>query len=89
MPLAYYVYYRVGALDEATLEPCVRRVLDEVRSATGIQGRLLKQHPGGGTWMEAYEGVVDPARFDEALAVAVARAGFPAELQRKAERFAE
>jgi Domain of unknown function (DUF4936) len=67
MLLNYYIYYRVAPPETAR----VRAVVDEVQSAlardTGIQGRLLRRDDDPSTWMEIYEAVADPLRFEAAL----------------------
>jgi 3-methyladenine DNA glycosylase/8-oxoguanine DNA glycosylase len=40
--------------------------------ATGVQGRLLRRVGDDGTWMEIYEAVPEPERFERELAAAVA-----------------
>jgi hypothetical protein len=42
--------------------------------ATGVQGRLLRRVEDDGTWMEIYESVADPERFERELAAAAAGA---------------
>ena len=67
MLLNYYIYYRVTPSAAAR----VRAVVDAVQAAlgqdTGIQGRLLRRDDDPTTWMEIYEGVADPLRFEAAL----------------------
>lgn len=65
--LNYYVYYRVVIAETAR----VRAVLEAVQAAlgedTGVRGRLLRCSDDPSTWMEIYEGVADPPRFEAAL----------------------
>lgn len=87
----YYIYYRV-ALSEAAR---VRAVVDEVQSAlardTGIQGSLLRRDDDPSTWMEIYEAVADPNRFEAALERLLAQHRFDAcmgpDSRRHTERF--
>ena len=67
MPLNYYIYYRVAPAMAAR----ARAALDAVQSAlaqdTGVRGRLLRRDDDTSTWMEIYEAVADPQRFEAAL----------------------
>lgn len=67
MPLNYYIYYRVDPSEAAR----VRAVVDSIQSAlaleTGIRGSLLRCDDDPSTWMEIYEAVADPPRFENAL----------------------
>ena len=70
-------------------------VVEAVQSAlgedTGIQGRLLRRSDDPSTWMEIYEAVADPPRFEAALERLLAQHGFEACLapdsRRHSERF--
>jgi len=91
MLLNYYIYYRVAPSEAAR----VRAVVDAVQSAlgqdTGIQGRLLRRDDDPSTWMEIYEGVADPLRFEAALERLLAQHGFggcmASDSRRHTERF--
>jgi Domain of unknown function (DUF4936) len=91
LAVSYYIYYRVALPQQA-----VQVVLDmqaRLMIETGIRGRLLHKQDEPALWMEIYEGVTDPARFEAALDRLVAAAQFEALLQagsgRKIERFLE
>ena len=89
--LNYYIYYRVAPSEAAR----VRAVVDAVQSAlhrdTGIQGRLLRRDDDPSTWMEIYEAVADPLRFEAALERLLAQYGFDGcmapDSRRHTERF--
>ena len=93
MAWSYYIYYRVDATQQAAAAAGARKVLDAVHRSTGITGRLLKKRNEALLWMEIYEGVGDGAKFEWALAEAVAGSGIAAALQpgsvRHIECFAE
>ena len=67
MLLNYYVYYRVAPSEAARVRTVVDAVQSALRQDTGIQGRLLRRDDDPSTWMEIYEGVADPLRFEAAL----------------------
>lgn len=76
MLLNYYIYYRVAPGEAAR----VRALVDTLQSAlcqdTGIEGRLMRRDNDPDTWMEIYEGVADPPRFEAALDRLLALHGF-------------
>ena len=69
----YYIYYRVDAADTPTLEPLVRSMQARLECRTKVAGRLLKQRADSLLWMEIYENVTEPARFESALDEVVAQ----------------
>ena len=91
MLLNYYIYYRVAPSEAARM----RAVVDAVQSAlgqdTGIQGRLLRRDDDPTTWMEIYEGVADPLRFEAVLDRLLAQHSFDgcmaSDSRRHTERF--
>jgi hypothetical protein len=90
MKCSYYIYYRTAA-DAATVRATVASMQAALAAATGIPGRLLRRADDATTWMEIYEDVADPARFERELAAAVERCGaralLPAGGDRHVERF--
>jgi hypothetical protein len=70
---SYYVYYRSAAAPAAVREAVIAMQVTLAR-ATGVQGRLLRRVEDDGTWMEIYESVADPERFERELAAAAAGA---------------
>lgn len=89
MPTHYYIYYRAAASEGERLHAAVTRMQADVRSTTGIAGRLLRRRDDARTWMEIYEDVQDTAQFEAALADAADACGLGALLEsaRVIERF--
>lgn len=86
MAYSYYVYYRVDGKRAAEAERAVLQLLDAVKQATGVAGRLLKKRTEPALWMEVYENVRDDAKFEAELAAAVARLKLQAYLQPESGR---
>ena len=91
MPLNYYIYYRVAPSAAARARKVVDAVQSALRADTGIRGRLLRRDDDPSTWMEVYETVADPLRFEAALDRLLAQHGFDAcvapDARRHTERF--
>jgi ribulose 1,5-bisphosphate carboxylase large subunit-like protein len=83
-----YVYYRSSAGARAVRE-AVGAMQAALARATGVSGRLVRRVEGDGTWMEIYEDLADPARFESELAAAVASFGLEALLAPGATRHIE
>lgn len=73
MPYAYYIYYRVDPDKVEECAPKVGKLLEVVKDATGVAGRLLKKRGEPLLWMEVYENVDDEAKFEWELADAADR----------------
>lgn len=72
----FYVYYKVRAIDAATLAPLVRAMQRRLAQDAGVQVQLKRRpqdQDGLQTWMEVYPGVGDA--FAAQLAQAVDAAG--------------
>lgn len=89
MAYSYYVYYRVDRDRSAAAEKAVLQLLDALKQATGIAGRLLKKRTDPLLWMEVYEKVRDDAKFESELATAVTRLKLQDYLQADATRRVE
>jgi hypothetical protein len=91
MLLNYYVYYRIAASEATRTRAVVEAVQSALEHDTGVQGRLLRREDDPGTWMEIYEAVADPSRFETALGGLLAQHGFDGCLapdsRRHTERF--
>lgn len=87
--LVYYIYYRVDPARAAVAEARVRELQTALDCRTGVAGRLLKKRGEPHLWMEVYEEVEDPARFEETLAQLVEEKGLRALLAPGAERRVE
>ena len=88
MSRSYYVYYRSAAAP-ASVREAVIAMQAALARATGVQGRLLRRVEDDGTWMEIYESVADPERFERELAAAAAGARLEALLAPGATRHVE
>ena len=82
------MYYRSAATAAAVRE-AVAAMQAALAQATGVQGRLLRRVENDGTWMEIYEDVGDPARFERELAAAAKGAHLEALLAAGATRHVE
>jgi hypothetical protein len=91
MLLNYYIYYRVAPAEAARVRAVVGTVQSALGQDTGIQGRLLRRDDDASTWMEIYEAVADPLRFEAALERLLAQHGFDgcmaSDSRRHTERF--
>lgn len=63
----YYIYYRINVKDAVEAETLVRSMMARLACRSGIYGRLLKKHGEPGLWMEVYEDVREPERFERLL----------------------
>ena len=79
----YYVYYKVPAHQVDSLRPRVQALFAAIREQCGVQGRWMHRRDDPATYMEVYEDVRDPARFEALLA----REGAALGLERHVERF--
>ena len=73
MPCSYYIYYRIDPARLSAGPARIRELLDAVRQATGVSGRLQTKRGEPNLWMEIYENVADEAKFEWELAEAVSR----------------
>jgi hypothetical protein len=67
----YYIYYRVSENNAHDAEPLVRAMQARLACRSGVHGRLLKKRDDPGLWMEVYEQVGHPERFELLLGQAV------------------
>lgn len=70
MSASLYVYYKTAA--DARVAPRVQAMQEELARRCGVQGRLLRRRDDASTWMEVYEGLLEPEWFEAMLAEAVA-----------------
>ncbi len=71
MSLNYYIYYRVSENNAGEAETLVRSMQARLACRSGVAGRLLKKRDETGLWMEIYEDVAEPERFERLLGQAV------------------
>jgi len=74
----YYIYYRVPVENAKRARAAVSALQRELSDLTGIAGRLLRRRHDETTWMEIYENVADPERFEAELGELVERHGITA-----------
>jgi hypothetical protein len=86
----FYVWYTVrGDLDAAMRE--ISRMITAVETHTGVAGRVLARRDDPSTWMEIYENVAEPSRFERVLNDLAREQGvlaFVEDGRRHTERFA-
>lgn len=90
-PVHYYVYYRIAAPHAAAARGVIEAVLRALEDRAGIVGRLLQGIDEPLLWMEVYENVRNPERFEAILGDLLAARRFTAFLapgsERRIERF--
>jgi len=90
-PVHYYIYYRVAAPHAAAARGVIEAVLRAREDRAGVVGRLLQGMEDALLWMEVYENVGDPQRFEATLEDLLAARRFAAFLapgsERRIERF--
>ena len=67
----YYIYYRVSEKNVDEAETLVRSMQARLACRSGVAGKLLKKRGEPGLWMEVYENVAEPGRFEGLLDQAV------------------
>lgn len=75
MKFSCYVYYKVPVENAQRARAAVSAMQQDLSDVTGIGGRLLRRRDDETTWMEIYENVADPQRFEVELAELVERHG--------------
>jgi hypothetical protein len=90
-PVSFYIYYRIAASYAADARATVERVIDTLTRQFAVSGRLLRAQDDATLWMEIYENVVEPVRFEAALNGSLAQTRFESWLlpgsTRRTERF--
>jgi hypothetical protein len=66
-PVHCYIYYRVDPARAADARETIAAVLASIEERAGVMGRLLQRQDEPMLWMEVYESIRDPARFEETL----------------------
>lgn len=64
----YYIYYRIDPASLLQVTRAVGTMLESMERLTGVRGRWMRRRDDPTTCMEVYEGVVDEAVFEAALA---------------------
>jgi hypothetical protein len=70
-----YIYYCVAPDKIKDARSAVLDLLETVKMATGVQGRVMCRLEDANTWMEVYEPVEDPDRLVNIIEQAVAESG--------------
>jgi len=70
---SFYVYYRIAEENEAAARRAVMALFAELRTGTGVSGRLMRRRDNPIMWMEIYERVSDIDTFERALISSAAR----------------
>jgi hypothetical protein len=65
--ISYFIYYRVAPGREPLAKEQVGRLQAKLAAAIGVRGRLMIKRGEPNLWMEVYEAVSDPARFERTL----------------------
>jgi hypothetical protein len=90
-PVNVYIYYRIAPSYAADARAAVEGVIDALTRQFAISGRLLRAQNDDALWMEIYENVVEPLRFEAALNASLAQTRFESWLSpgstRRTERF--
>jgi hypothetical protein len=76
-PCSLYVYFKLAAPD-AALCGRLSAMQSELARQTDVSARLMRRRDDTLTWMEVYEGIVDPDAFTLTLAEALAKHGIDA-----------
>ena len=89
--MSYYIYYRVEQAQAEAARHAIKRLFRALEQRTGVTGRLLRRQDEPLLWMEIYDGVRDPSRFETTMAAVLADHDFapllaPGSL-RRVERF--
>lgn len=72
---SFYVYYKIKAADEFAAREAIKRLFSDVKTQTGIAGRLLHRADEPETWMEIYEGITERTGFHDLLERACEQSG--------------
>jgi Domain of unknown function (DUF4936) len=90
-PVNFYIYYRISASHAATARAALAGIMDALKEQFSVSGRLLCAQNDPVLWMEVYEDVVEPVRFEAALNALLAQTRFESSLApgstRRTERF--
>jgi len=73
--ISYFIYYRVAPGREPPAREQVARLQAKLAAVIGARGRLMTKRGEPDVWMEVYEAVTDPARFERVLHDAVQELG--------------
>lgn len=90
-PVHFYIYYRIAEAHAAGARTALIDVMEALERQFAVSGRLLRAQDESSLWMEIYENVAEPSRFEAALNALVAQTRFASWLApgsaRRTERF--
>ena len=90
-PVHFYIYYRIAEPHAVDARAAIAGVMAALEKQFAFGGRLLFAQNDVALWMEVYENVVEPARFEAALNTLLAQTRFASWLApgstRRTERF--
>lgn len=86
MHSSVYVYYRVDPIRASAGRRAVKALLEDLRSSTGVSGRVARRRDDPDTWMEIYDQVPDDVAFHQALQAGAMRHGLNQVLAPGSER---
>jgi hypothetical protein len=66
-PVHFYIYYRIAASHAADARTALAGVMAALEKEFAVNGRLLCAQNEPALWMEVYENVGDPGRFEATL----------------------
>lgn len=66
-PVDCYVYYRIEPAHASSARRTIGVVLARIEERAGVTGRLMQSEDDPMLWMEVYENVRNPARFEAML----------------------
>jgi len=66
-PVHFYIYYRIAASHAADALTALAGVMAALEKEFAVSGRLLCAQNDAALWMEVYENIGDPMRFEAAL----------------------
>jgi Domain of unknown function (DUF4936) len=66
-PVHFYIYYRIAEPHAAKARTALAGVMDALQKQFAVGGRVLCAQSDEALWMEVYENVVEPVRFEAAM----------------------
>jgi hypothetical protein len=66
-PVNFYIYYRMAAPHAAEARTALAGIMHMLEQQFAVSGRLLCAQNDAELWMEVYENVGDPTRFEAAM----------------------
>ena len=90
-PVHFYIYYRMAASHAADARTALAGVMAALEKEFAVSGRLLCAKNDAALWMEVYENVGDPVRFEAMLNILLGETPFATWMApgsaRRTERF--